>query len=164
MVDYDDVAAINDEIMNDYLNKFPGYRDMYVETMDALFNEGRSEEDAKNQFISLFFSGYNRLAYTYLNDKMYEVLHIANNRTNTEDEEVGPNPIHFSAARLLVYYLNNPARYRNLIYRFDQDATQTARALVDGGTSYEANERDFQDKWASADKYKTSWRDILKGF
>ena len=164
MVDYDDVVAINSEIESDYLNRFPGYRDMYEETMGALFREGRSEEDAKNEFISLFFSGYARLAYTYLNDKMYDVMHMADNRPNMEDVEVGPDTIHFSAARLLVHYLNNPARYQHFIHRFDQDAIQTARALVDGGTSYEVERRDFQDKWASADKYKPSWRDILKGF
>jgi len=164
MIDYDDVAAINDEIMNSYLSRFPGYREMYSETMDALFSEGRSEEDAKNQFISLFHSGYGRLAYTYLNDKMYEVINIADNRVNLEDEDVGPDSIHLSAAKLLVHYLNNPVRYRNFTHRFDQNAIQTARALVDGGTSYEADKRDYQNKWASADKYKTSWRDILKGF
>lgn len=159
MVDYDDVAAINDEIMNSYLSRFPGYKDMYIETMDALFSEGRSEEEAKNEFIALFHSGFSKLAQTYLNEKMQELSDMGDRfGENPDNTYLNIHSVHFSAARLILHYVNNPAKYQRFNFRLNKRAIEVARTTIDRGTSIESNIIDFQQ----ANKMIKSWKDILK--
>jgi len=162
MVDYEDVVAINDEVMNSYLSRFPGYKDMYIETMDGVFSEGKSEEKATQEFIALFQSGFSKLAQTYLNDKMQELLDMGDRFQTDSDVSLNIHSIHFSAARLILHYVNNPAKYQNFIFRLNKKAIEAAKTTLNRGTSVESNIVDFQDIYASANKYKPSWRDILK--